>query len=108
MPKKVIRVMIVEDHDATAYLIKAAFERSARVDWNLCFARDGEEALDYLFRRGAHVDAARPDIVLLDWNLPKVSGREVLAPLKGDDELRTLPVLVFSSSQEDEVVEAAY
>ena len=104
-----IRVMIVEDHDATAYLIKSAFSgRSARVDWDLFFAPDGEDALGYLFQRGAHESARRPDIVLLDWNLPKVSGREVLDALKTNDELRTLPVLVFSSSQEDEVVKAAY
>jgi len=109
MPKKVIRVMIVEDHDATAYLIKKAFcQRSARVNWDLAFAGDGEDALDYLFRRGKHENAVRPDIVLLDWNLPKVSGHEVLRALKTSDELRTLPVLVFSSSQDDEVVETAY
>ena len=109
MPKKVVRVMIVEDHDATAYLIKRAFaQRGARVDWDLSFATDGEEALDYLFRRGVHKNATRPAIVLLDWNLPKVSGREVLEALKANDDLRTVPVLVFSSSQEDEVVEAAY
>jgi two-component system response regulator len=109
MPKKVIRVMIVEDHDATAYLIKRAFgDRSARVDWDLSFARDGEEALNYLFRRGVHKNAARPEIILLDLNLPKVSGHEVLRVLKSSDELITVPVLVFSSSQENEVVQTAY
>ena len=109
MPKKVIRVMIVDDHDATVYLIKMAFgEQTVRVDWDLSFARDGEEALDYLFRRGVHHNASRPDIVLLDWNLPKVSGHEVLQVLKSSEELRTLPVLIFSSSQQDDVVQAAY
>ena len=109
MPRKVIRVMIVEDHDATAYLIKKAFvERGARVDWELCFARDGQEALDYLHRRGGHEKAARPAIVLLDWNLPKISGREVLREIKSSNDLKTLPVLVFSSSQEADVIDSAY
>jgi CheY-like chemotaxis protein len=109
IPKRVIRVMVVEDHDATAYLIKKAFsERSERVRWDLSFAQDGAQALGRLFRRGAHESAARPDIVLLDWNLPKVSGREVLRTLKSSDEFRTLPVLIFSSSQDDRVVETAY
>ena len=109
IPKKVIRVMVVEDHDATAYMIKKAFtERSERVRWDLSFAQDGEQALGHLFGRGAHESSARPDIVLLDWNLPKVSGREVLRTLKSSDELRALPVLIFSSSQDDRVVATAY
>jgi len=109
MTKKPIRVMIVEDNEATAYLIKKAFsERGEKVDWDLCFAKDGEEALDCLFRRGHYAAASRPDFVLLDWNLPKVSGKEVLHLLKSDEDLRTIPVLVFSGSQADEDVHAAY
>lgn len=76
MTKKRIRVVIVEDNEATAYLIKKAFSnRVETVDWDLCFAKDGEEALDCLFRRGPYAESALPDFVLLDWNLPKVSGR---------------------------------
>ena len=109
MTKKSIRVMIVEDNEATAYLIKRAFsDRGERVDWDLCFAKDGQEALDCLFRRGRYVDAAVPDFILLDWNLPKVSGKEVLRLLKSDEKLRTLPVLVFSASEAHEDIHAAY
>jgi CheY-like chemotaxis protein len=109
MTKKRIRVMIVEDNEATAYLIKKAFsDRGEKVDWDLCFTKDGEEALDCLFRRGRYDEAAVPDFILLDWNLPKVSGKEVLRLLKSDENLRTLPVLVFSASQADEDVHAAY
>ena len=109
MAKKSVRVMVVEDHEATAYLILKAFgERSARVDWLVDLAVDGESALDYILRRGKHATAERPDIVLLDWNLPRVSGHEVLRVLKSSDELRTVTVLVFSSSQDDEVVKTAY
>ena len=62
MTKKSIRVMVVEDNEATAYLIRRTFsDRGERVDWDLCFAKDGQEALDCLFRRGRYVDAAVPD-----------------------------------------------
>ena len=109
MTKKSIRVMIVEDNEATAYLIKKAFsDRGEKVDWDLCFAKDGQEALDCLFRRGSYAEAALPEFVLLDWNLPKVSGKEVLRLLKSDENLRALPVLVFSASHADEDVYAAY
>ena len=109
MPKKRIRVLIVEDHNPTACLIKQAFgEKCANVEWDHCFAKDGEEALDCLFKRGEHAEAALPDFILLDWNLPKVSGRDVLRMLKGSDELRAIPVLIFSASQAEDDVRAAY
>ncbi len=109
MTRKRIRVMIVEDNEATAHLIKSAFsDRGEKVDWDLCFAKDGQEALDCLFRSGAYSEAVLPEFVLLDWNLPKVSGKEVLRMLKSDEKLRTLPVLVFSASQADEDIHAAY
>ena len=109
MTRKSIRVMVVEDNEATAYLIKRAFlERRERDDWALCFAKDGQEALDCLFRKGRYADAAVPDFILLDWNLPKVSGKEVLRLLKSDENLRTLPVLVFSASEAHEDIHAAY
>jgi len=95
MTKKHIRVMVVEDSEATAYLIKKAFsDRGEKVDWDICFAKDGQEALDCVFRKGRYAEAALPEFVLLDWNLPKVSGKEVLRLLKSDENLRTLPVLV--------------
>jgi len=109
MIKKRIRVMVVEDNETVAYLIKTAFShRGEKVEWDLCFAKDGQAALDCLFRRGPHAEAAPPDFVLLDWNLPKVSGREVLRILKGDEALRTIPVLIFSSSDAEEDIYAAY
>ena len=72
MPKKSVRVVIVEDHEPTAYLVEKAFRaRSSNVDWDLCLAKDGEEALDCLFLRGKHAAARLPELILLDWNLPK-------------------------------------
>jgi CheY-like chemotaxis protein len=109
MPKRRVRILVVEDQEATAYLVEQAFhEKSANVDWDLCFAKDGEDALDCLFKRGPHSEALPPDLVLLDWNLPKVSGREVLRLLKGSEDLSSVPVLVFSSSEADEDIHIAY
>jgi two-component system, chemotaxis family, response regulator Rcp1 len=102
-------VLIVEDHEATAYLINRAFQaRSEQVNWDLCFAKDGEEALECLFKRGVHAEATLPDFVLLDWNLPKVSGEDVLRMLRSTEELKALPVIVSSSSDADHDVRAAY
>lgn len=109
MRKRNIRVLIVEDHEPTAYLIEKAFdERSTTVEWDVCLAKDGQEALNALFRLDGHAQDLPPDFVLLDWNLPKVSGREVLLSLKGSDGLRAIPVLVFSSSEDEADVQSAY
>jgi CheY-like chemotaxis protein len=104
-----MRVVIVEDNEPTAYLVKKAFSyKSDSVNWDLCFVKDGEEALDCIFHRGKHSEAALPDLVLLDWNLPKISGHEVLRTMKTNAALRTIPVLVFSASQADVDVQTAY
>ncbi len=109
MTKKRMRILIVEDDEPSEYLIKKGFEaRSANVEWDLCFARDGQEALDCLFRHGAHSGAVLPDFVLLDWNLPMVSGKDVLRTLKTSNALCAVPVLVFSSSHENHDIQAAY
>jgi len=109
MTKKQIRVMIVEDDEITAYLVEKAFlDRSAMVNWDLCFTKDGEEAINYLFRRGAYAQTRLPQFVLLDWNLPKVHGGDVLRALKSDAALKRIPVLIFSSSRAERDVNAAY
>jgi CheY-like chemotaxis protein len=72
MPKRNIRVLIVEDHEPTAYLIEKAFrERSTTVEWDVHLAKDGQEALNALFKLDGFAQHLQPDIVLLDWNLPK-------------------------------------
>jgi len=100
----------VEDDEPSAYLIKRAFaERTAKVEWDLCFAKDGQDALECLHANGtAQENGPPPDLVLLDWNLPKVSGGEVLRALKTSEQLRTVPVLVFSASQEETDIRDAY
>ena len=71
-------------------------------------ARDGEAALEFLFRRGQHAGAPRPDLVLLDLNLPRRNGQEVLRAVKADDGLKTIPVIVLTTSRADEDVLSSY
>ena len=102
-------MLIVEDHEPTASLIVMAFaERGGDVEWDVCLGKDGQEAIDTLVKLDGQLNERQPDFVLLDWNLPKVSGREVLRILKGSDGLCVLPVLVFSSSENEEDVQSAY
>ena len=75
---------------------------------NLHVAQNGLEALDFLHRRGKFKDAVRPDIILLDLNLPKVDGREVLKQIKSDNDLKTIPVVILSTSDADEDIMSAY
>lgn len=105
---RVIRLLVVEDSPAYLFLIQKAFKgRGEEISWELTVARDGQEALQILFEE-ENENIPLPDIVLLDWNLPKVSGDEVLRRLKEHERLRRIPVLVFSSSEEDKDIHAAY
>ncbi len=103
---RVIRLLVVEDNRAYSYLIQRAFsDRETR--WELMLAEDGEQAVRILFTEERKSEPL-PDLILLDWNLPKLSGNQVLQRLKGHLKLRRIPVLVFSSSTEDTDVHAAY
>jgi CheY-like chemotaxis protein len=92
-----IEILLVEDNAADVRLTQEAL-REGKVHNRLTVARDGEEALEILLRRGPHAEAARPDLVLLDLNLPRKDGREVLATLKADDDLKRIPVVVLTTS----------
>ncbi len=100
-------ILLVEDSPADIRLTEEALSDSPIVD-TLHVARDGEEAMDFLRQRGAHADAPRPDLVLLDLNLPRKDGREVLEELKGDPELRRIPIVVLTTSDAEEDVLASY
>ena len=100
-------ILIVEDNPGDVRLIQEAFRETQRVH-RAVVARDGVEALDYLFRRGEFSSAERPDLILLDLNLPKKGGREVLAEVKSDASLLDIPVVVFSSSSASPDVSGAY
>lgn len=103
-------ILLVEDNPDDVELTRIAF-REAKVANNLVVVNDGAEALDYLFARGAHAGRNPddlPSIVLLDLNLPKVDGREVLQAIRASEKTRSLPVVVLTTSTEPFDVEASY
>lgn len=102
--KAVARILLAEDEAADVKAVQRAFKQSKLAN-ELSVVRDGEEALDFLFRRGRFADAVRPDLILLDINMPKKNGREVLEAIKADPELRLIPVAIMTSSDsEDDIV----
>jgi CheY-like chemotaxis protein len=107
MPETDVRILLVEDNAADVRLTIEAL-RGAKVANNLNVVGDGEAAIDYLRKRGPYVDATRPDIILLDLNLPRLDGRGVLADIKSDPDLGTIPILVLSSSGAEEDIVQAY
>jgi CheY-like chemotaxis protein len=106
-PALPIEVLLVEDDPGDVLMTQEAFEEH-KVRNNLTVVSDGEEALTYLRREGKYADAPRPDLVLLDLNLPRIDGREVLAKIKEDEDLRRIPVVVLTTSQLDEDIVRSY
>lgn len=100
-------ILLVEDNPADLRLAQEVL-KEARLDHQLLVARDGEEAMQILLQQGSHAEAPRPDLVLLDLNLPRKSGREVLAAVKSDSRLRSIPVLILSTSKAESDVRACY
>ncbi|MBB0242875.1 response regulator [Streptomyces alkaliphilus] len=102
-----IDVLLVEDDPGDELMTREAFEDN-KIGNTLHVVRDGEEALDFLYRRGAHPDAPRPDLILLDLNLPKYDGRQVLQQIKSDAELAHIPVVVLTTSAAEEDILRSY
>jgi two-component system response regulator len=102
-----IEVLLVEDDPGDVLMTREAFEDN-KVSNRLHVVQDGVEALDFLHRRGAHAEAPRPDLVLLDLNLPRYDGRQVLEQIKNDEELSTIPVVVLTTSSAEEDILRSY
>lgn len=102
-----IEILLVEDNPGDVRLTFEAF-KEAKLGNHLHVAQDGQDALDFLRRRGKHADAPRPDLILLDLNLPKKDGREVLGEVKADPELRQIPVIVLTISRAEEDILKSY
>ena len=102
-----IEILLVEDNPGDMRLTKEAL-KEGKVYNNLHWAQDGVEALEFLRREGKHAKAPRPDIILLDLNLPKKDGREVLSVIKNDDQLKHIPVVVLTTSKAEEDVVRSY
>lgn len=102
-----IELLLVEDSEPDVRLTIEAL-REAKVQNRLWVCQDGVEALDFLHRRGHYSDAPRPDLILLDLNLPRKDGRQVLKEIKSDDSLKCIPVVVLTTSKSEEDVLRAY
>jgi CheY-like chemotaxis protein len=102
-----IEILLVEDNPGDVRLTIEAL-KEGKVSNHLSVARDGVEALSFLRREGPHANAARPDLILLDLNLPKKDGREVLAEIKEDSRLRRIPVVVLTTSKAEEDILRTY
>ncbi len=107
VPARPVRILLVEDNRADVRLTQEAL-RESTVPSELHVARDGEEALQFLRREASYADRPRPDLVLLDLNMPKKDGREVLAEVKGDPDLRRIPVVVLTTSTARRDIETSY
>ncbi len=104
---KTVNVLLVEDDEGDVLMTREAFE-FYKVRNPLHVVSDGEQALQFVRRTGPYTDAPRPGLILLDVNLPRVSGLEVLAELKQDPGLRTIPVVMLTTSQADEDILRSY
>lgn len=102
-----IEILLVEDNPGDVRLTKESF-KEAKVRNKLDVVEDGVEAMAFLRREGKYADAPRPDLILLDLNLPKKDGREVLGEIKTDEDLRRIPVVVLTVSKADEDILRAY
>ena len=100
-------ILLVEDSPGDVRLTREAF-REAKTPINLSVASDGLEAMAFLRREGAHVGAPRPDFILLDLNLPRMDGREVLARIKGDDDLKSIPTIILTTSEAEADIVRSY
>ncbi len=102
-----INILLVEDNPADAELTRLAMEDVKMVN-TLYVVNDGVKAMDFLHRRGEFADAPRPDLILLDLNLPRKDGREVLAEVKADESLKAVPIVILTSSSAEEDILRTY
>ena len=102
-----IEILLVEDTESDARRTMDAL-RDGKIRNRVVWVQDGEQALDYLHRAGTFARARRPDLILLDWYLPKIDGSEVLAHVKENAELRRIPVVIMTSSREERDVIEGY
>src|ERR687892_1829962 len=104
---ELVEVLLVEDNPGDVRLTKEAL-KEGRILNHVNVVGDGVEALSYLRRQGGHAAAVRPDLILLDLNLPRKDGREVLAEIKADPDLRRIPVVVLTTSKAEEDIFRSY
>lgn len=104
---KDVHILLVEDNEGDIILTREVFENSG-LENPLSIARDGEEALDFIYQRSKFANVKRPDLILLDINIPKMNGKEVLAIIKKDENLKTIPVIMLTTSSADDDILDSY
>ncbi|CAA9284933.1 Two-component transcriptional response regulator, LuxR family [uncultured Coleofasciculus sp.] len=104
---RAVEILLVEDSPSDADLTEEAFSEGKVLN-NLHWVQDGVEALAFLYQQGNYVDAPRPDLILLDLNLPKKDGREVLAQIKGNPSLKLIPVIILTTSAAERDIVKTY
>ncbi|MFG1778010.1 response regulator [Micromonospora sp. NPDC049051] len=102
-----VRILVVDDDPGDVLMIEEALADSD-VDKVIDVVSDGQEAMEFLRREGRHTDARRPDVILLDLNMPRMDGRQVLGEVKGDEDLRTIPIVVLTTSNADTDIVGSY
>jgi CheY-like chemotaxis protein len=102
-----INVLLIEDDPGDELITREAFEHN-KINNSLHVAHDGEEGLDFLYRRGTYEDVPQPDLILLDLNLPKYDGRQLLEKIKSDPDLCHIPVVVLTTSSAEEDILRSY
>lgn len=104
---KPVRILLVEDNPGDVILTKEALQHS-RIANEISVAKDGEQAIDMLFKKGEYKEYHLPELILLDINLPKINGKEVLAKIKDNDLLKVIPVIMLTTSNADNDITEAY
>ena len=104
---KFVEILLIEDNPGDARLTQEAF-KDGKVKNNLHIVYDGVEATDFLFKRNKYIKAPRPDLIILDLNLPKKNGQEVLAEIKTDERLKGIPVVILTMSKAEEDIIKSY
>ncbi|NGY38694.1 response regulator [Flavobacterium sp. XN-5] len=107
LPLKLAQILLVEDNEGDILLTREAFEE-CKVKTEIIIARNGKEALDFLFNKGEYIEAKKPDLILLDINIPIYNGHEVLKQIKADSELKKIPVIMLTTSSNQKDIDRAY
>ncbi|MFR9776858.1 response regulator [Micromonospora sp. MS34] len=102
-----VRILVVDDDPGDVLMIEEALEDSD-VEKVIDVVNDGQEAMEFLRREGRHTEAKRPDVILLDLNMPRMDGRQVLGEVKQDEDLRTIPIVVLTTSNADTDIVGSY
>ncbi|MEU4567763.1 response regulator [Micromonospora sp. NPDC023956] len=102
-----VRILVVDDDPGDVLMIEEALEDSD-VEKVIDVVSDGQEAMEFLRQEGRHTEAQRPDVILLDLNMPRMDGRQVLGEVKSDDDLRTIPIVVLTTSNADTDIVGSY